>query len=272
MNKQAQDTQNVKKILGRLGKALDLSSGSQLASALEISPSALGNWKSRGTADYNKIFTLCEANNIDIDWIITGKKRELAPAPQSVNTEIQEQTPQKFLAPKVVTVDKRGKDNIVLVPQKAAAGYLAGFGDPEFIGSLPTYNLPNLQNGTFRMFQVAGHSMYPTLQDGSFVVGEWVENWAGSIKDDRIYIIVSQEDGVTVKRVLNRIDKYGSLYCKSDNRREYPNFTVNPKDLVEVWEVKMHLSFELPNPAQLYDRLSDLEAEVIYLKDHLKTK
>jgi hypothetical protein len=27
-----------------------------------------------------------------------------------------------------------------------------------------------------------------------------------------------------VKRVLNRIEKDGNLYCKSDNRREYPGF------------------------------------------------
>lgn len=208
--------------------------------------------------------------NLNIEWLFTGigeKQKEDLNVPVA---KTKKDTPQKFIAPKVVTVDKTGKDNIVLVPQKAAAGYLAGYGDPQFIKSLPTYNLPNLKHGTFRMFQVAGHSMYPTLQDGSFVVGEWIENWAKEIKDDRIYIIVSQEDGVTVKRVLNRIDKYGSLYCKSDNRREYPSFTVTPNDLVEVWEVKMHLSFTLPNPAELYDRVSDLEAELIHLKDRLK--
>jgi phage repressor protein C with HTH and peptisase S24 domain len=209
---------------------------------------------------------------LNLEWLFTGEGEPLKAEGGGDLQEPKTKYPPRFIAPKVVTVDKSGKDNIVLVPQKAAAGYLLGYGDPKFINSLPTYNLPNLQNGTFRMFQVSGHSMYPTLQDGSFVVGEWVENWAGSIKDDRVYIIISQEDGVTVKRVLNRIDKYGALYCKSDNRREYPSFTVKPKDLVEVWEVKMHLSFQLPNPAQLYDRVSDLEAELIHLKDQFKGK
>lgn len=208
--------------------------------------------------------------NLNVEWLFTGNGEPLK-GKGSVGEPIV-QNGSTFVAPKVVTVDKVGKDNIVLVPQKAAAGYLEGYGDPEFINSLPTYNLPNLQNGTFRMFQVSGHSMYPTLQDGSFVVGEWVENWATGIKDDRVYVIVSHEEGVIVKRVLNRISKYGSLYCKSDNRREYPSFTLKPEDIVEVWEVKMHISFNLPNPADMYDRLNDLEAEITFLKDRLNGK
>lgn len=173
--------------------------------------------------------------------------------------------------PRVVTVDRKGKDNIVLVPAKAAAGYLLGFGDDEFIQSLPTYNLPNINNGTFRMFQVAGHSMYPTICDGSYVVGEWVENWIKDIKDNRIYVIVCDE-GVLVKRTLNRLKKYDNLYLKSDNRKESPNRTLEPTQIKEVWAVKMHLSFELPDPTVLYDRVGDLEAEIEYIKSTLQAK
>lgn len=173
--------------------------------------------------------------------------------------------------PKVVTVDDSGKDNVVLVPAKAAAGYLLGYGDNEFIQSLPTFNLPNIQNGTFRMFQVSGHSMFPTISDGSYVVGEWVENWIKEIKDNRIYVIVS-DDGILVKRVLNRLKKYDNLYLKSDNRREYPNRTLEPSQIKEVWAVKMHLSFELPDPTVLYDRVGDLEAEIDHIKSLLKKK
>ena len=245
-----------------LSKALGYSSAEKLY-RLDRNP------KAKPSIDIVLDFTN-KFETLNIEWFLTGTgsiEKGKPAKEKSVSTAVQ-----KFVPPKVVTVDKKGKDNIVLVPQKAAAGYLAGFGDPEFISSLPTYNLPNLQNGTFRMFQVTGQSMFPTLHDGSFVVGEWVENWSGNIKDDRIYIIVSMEDGVTIKRVLNRIKKYGNLYCKSDNRREYPSFTVNPDDLVEVWEVKLHLSYKLPNPADLYDRLNDLEAEILHLKDNLKGK
>jgi phage repressor protein C with HTH and peptisase S24 domain len=173
--------------------------------------------------------------------------------------------------PKVVTVDTSGKDNVVLVPVKAAAGYLAGYGDSEFIQTLPTFSLPNIQNGTFRMFQVSGHSMYPTLCDGCYVVGEWVENWIKDVKDNRIYVVVSDE-GVLVKRVLNRLKKYENLYLKSDNRKENPNTTLEPSQIKEIWAVKMHLSFELPDPTVLYDRVGDLEAEIDHIKSLLKNK
>lgn len=208
---------------------------------------------------------------INLEWLLTGKGNMLKNenfAPDNEKTQVVIDS----IVPKVVTVDKTGNDNIVMVPVKAAAGYLSGYGDPKFISELPTYHLPNINHGTFRMFQVNGHSMYPTLHDKGYVVGEWVENWIQNIKDDRVYIVVSKSDGVLVKRVLNRIEKYGTIYCKSDNRREYPNFAVNADELIEVWQVKMALSFDLPNPAQLYDRMNDLEAEVMHLKSRYNSQ
>lgn len=168
--------------------------------------------------------------------------------------------------PYFVTIDKTNKENIVMIPVSARAGYLSNFDDEEYISKLPSYSLPQIQNGTFRMFQVAGHSMVPTIHDKAYVVGQFVENWQRDIKDNRIYIIISQNEGIIIKRCLNRLEKYGSLYCKSDNRAEHPNITVELEEIREVWEVKMLLSWDLPDPADLYDRLNDLEAEVMFLK------
>ena len=188
-----------------------------------------------------------------------------------LNEERQEN---KFHTPKVVTIDKQGRDNVVLVPNKAAAGYLTGYGDTTFIKSLPTYNLPNISNGTFRMFQVAGDSMEPTIQNQSYVVGEWKENWNEDIKDGRVYIFVIQSfeyEGILVKRALNRIDKYGNVLLKSDNRI-YGTKTFTPEEIKEVWEVKLYLSFNIPDPATIYDRMNDLEARLIELEQPKKRK
>lgn len=173
--------------------------------------------------------------------------------------------------PKVVTVDNYGRDNVVLVPNKAAAGYLAGYGDPTYIEKLPTYNLPNLNNGSYRMFQVAGDSMEPTIQNQSYVVGEWKENWKVDIKDGRVYVFVIQSEdyeGILVKRALNRIEKYGNLLLKSDNRI-YASKVFLPEDIKEVWEVKVYLSFNIPDPSTMYDRLNDQEARLINLENLL---
>lgn len=244
---------------------------SKFAAAMETSEANIRNYRGNTLPKIDFIIKLSQKLEINFEWLLLGKgnKNDKVYKDFSENTPIVSE-PGNDVMPLVVTVDKSGNDNIVLVQEKAAAGYLTGYGDPKFLKKLPTYNFPNLIHGTFRMFQISGHSMYPTLHDNSYVVGQWVENWANDIKDDRVYVIVSKTDGIVVKRVLNRIEKYGNLYCKSDNRREYPNFQILPKDIIEVWEYKLHLSFELPNPADLYERLNDLEAEIMNLKSKIK--
>lgn len=257
---------------------------------LGLSMGYLDKKGSIGTDKYLKIIEYYP--EINANWLLTGKgemlkrnvkdllynesiTKSITFSEETKNTKNvillakEEDDAQYIKMPKVVTVDKQGNDNVVLVPVKAAAGYLLGYGDPSFINTLPTFNLPNINSGTFRMFQVSGHSMYPTISDGSYVVGEWVENLVKDVKDNRIYVIISEE-GILVKRVLNRLKKYGNLYLKSDNRKEYPNMSLEAEQIKEVWAVKMHLSFELPDPAVLYDRVSDLEAEMEYLKQQLK--
>lgn len=267
-------------------------SDTDFAGFLGISVQTLSSWYRRNSFDIDLIYAKCIT--IDGNFLLTGKgnieKRNIketlpnetvtkrvtfsdeSKSKENVTLSLNEEPSSNYnRMPKVVTVDKDGKDNIVLVPVKAAAGYLNGYGDNKYIQSLPTYNLPNINNGTFRMFQVGGHSMYPTICDGSYVVGEWVENWIKEVKDNRIYVIVSDE-GILVKRVLNRLKKYDNLYLKSDNRKEHPNQTLEPIQIKEIWAVKMHLSFELPDPTILYDRVGDLEAEIQHIKSLIKGK
>lgn len=208
-------------------------------------------------------------------WILTGKGEKLVDnmlVYGAANSQHVAEPEAKYqYSPAVVTVDSHNEDNIVLVPMKAQAGYLKGLTKPDFIKKLPTFRMPGLNNGVFRMFEVSGNSMFPTLPDRSYVVGSFVENWTRDIKDNRLYVIVSNkiEDGL-VKRCINKIEKYNNLICKSDNRRQYPTQSVHPEDIMEVWEVKLHLNFSIPDPADIYDRVNDLEGEVISLKEVVK--
>lgn len=177
----------------------------------------------------------------------------------------------KSRSPSVVTVDSKDKDNIVLVPIPLSAGYLEGYNDPKFISNLPSYRMPGLNNGVFRMFEVEGNSMYPTLPNKSYVVGQFVENWIKDIKDNQIYAVISNEvEGGLVKRCLNKIKKYDNLICKSDNRRNYPAQNISPESIKEIWEIKLHLNFHLPDPADIYDQIYDLQGEVSSLKGLMK--
>ncbi len=242
-------------MLNNLIKHYSNGSESDFAKKIGVTPQTITNWKNRNTFNLDKIYTNCE--NINADWLISCKGEMLKPNKVVTNDST--------LTPKIVTITPNNDDNIVLVPVKAQAGYLNGYGDPEFIEQLPSYSLPNMRNGIFRMFQVEGDSMYPTMHSNSYVVGQFVDNW-NYIRDNRIYVLVTNE-GVIVKRVLNRIEKYGDLYCKSDNRKEYPSYSLPPENIKEIWECKMLLSYEFLDPADIYDRVSDLEAEIMHLKD-----
>src|SRR6201985_1520247 len=80
-------------------------------------------------------------------------------------------------------------NDIQLVPVKAAAGYLAGYADPEFLDELNTFTLPMLAPGNYRAFEIVGDSMLPTTS-GSVIVGEKVEN-VDDVRSNQTYIVIS---------------------------------------------------------------------------------
>lgn len=169
--------------------------------------------------------------------------------------------------PRVITVDNSGNDNIVYVPVKARAGYLNGYGDTEFIETLPTFRLPGLNNATYRMFEVEGPSMAPNVLNGDRVIGEWVDE-LDKIRDNRVYIVV-HTGGVAIKRVVNRLKERGKLYLKSDtiiHRHEFPTLEIDPEDIKEVWYSRMKISSDFTEPAEIYHRVADLETDVMEMK------
>jgi transcriptional regulator with XRE-family HTH domain len=162
--------------------------------------------------------------------------------------------------PAFITVNQHGIDNILYVPVKARAGYLTGYADREFIETLPAFQMPGLRNGTFRMFEVDGLSMSPTLSHNDKVIAEWVPNMA-EIRENRVHVVVLK-DGIVIKRVLNRVDIRGKIYLKSDtltHRTDYPIQEIDPADIIEIWYVRLKVSGDLSEPAEIYNRLNDLE-------------
>lgn len=145
-----------------------------------------------------------------------------------------------------VTVDHDDKENIELVPVKASAGYMNGYGDPEYVAELPKFSLPMFTQGTYRAFEINGDSMLP-LPSGSIVVGEYVENWQ-DIKVGETYIVISKDDGVVYKRVGQKFKEEKGLRLVSDNKL-YEPYWVASDAIIEVWRAKAFISTELPQPA-----------------------
>ena len=127
---------------------------------------------------------------------------------------------------------------IHFVPVKAAAGYLAGYADSEFIDELNTFTLPMLSGGDYRAFEIIGDSMMPT-PSGSIIVGEKVG--AEDIKNNQPYIVVSRNEGIVYKRIVKSNKTKNKLTLVSDNP-QYQPYQVNAEDVVELWHAQMVLS------------------------------
>ncbi len=144
-----------------------------------------------------------------------------------------------------IVVNENQEEKVTLVSVKAAAGYLNGYADPEFVELLPQFSLPlnELAQGTFRAFQIKGDSMNP-IQDGSYVLVKYLENW-NWIKNNQCYIVVSKEEGVVYKRVVNQLESKQELELHSDNP-DYESYSIKGNDIMEVWEALGYISFSLP--------------------------
>ena len=149
-------------------------------------------------------------------------------------------TGESFLAKrrqqKMMSADR----NVIhFVPVKAAAGYLAGYADSEFIDELNTFTLPMLAGGNYRAFEIIGDSMMPT-PSGSIIVGEKIDN-SEEVKNDQAYIVVSRNEGIVYKRIVKNNRSKNKLTLVSDNP-QYQPYQVNAEDVVELWQAQMVIS------------------------------
>ncbi len=163
-----------------------------------------------------------------------------------------------------------GRIDISFVPIKAAAGYLVGYSDPEFVDELNTFTLPMLAGGDYRAFEIVGDSMMPT-PSGSVIVGERVQSF-DDVKSNQTYIVVSKNDGIVYKRIMKNNKQKNKMTLVSDNP-SYQPYTVNSDDIVEVWQAQMIIS--KANTQQRWDAnqlaglVNNLQQQVSVLKKRM---
>jgi transcriptional regulator with XRE-family HTH domain len=169
----------------------------------------------------------------------------------------------------VVTVDEQSRNNIELVPFRAAAGYLNGYADPEYIKDLPRFKLPILKQGTYRAFEISGDSMLPIVP-GTIVIGELVED-IRQIKNGKPYVLVTQREGIVFKRVFNYLQESGKLFLVSDNR-QYAPYQIDGGEVIEIWNAKAYISVDFPDAQAGGDLSMDqLAGMVLNLKQELQS-
>ena len=170
----------------------------------------------------------------------------------------------------VATQDTHGNATIPMINRKAAANYLSGFQSQEYFEELDPVVLPTymLKPGQHFLLQVTGDSMETTFHDGDWVLCRYVERsqWF-NLRDFDCYVLVSQDRGMQLKRIKNRLKEHGFIRCRSDNRTHSP-FNLSYEEIIEIWHVEWKLSAFFPNLNEdLYKKMAYLEEDVQDLKE-----
>ncbi|ADY51774.1 helix-turn-helix domain protein [Pseudopedobacter saltans DSM 12145] len=210
----------------------------QFADVMEIKRSLVGAYEEdRAEPKYDLLKKIAEYFEISIDDFINEKINDKwSPKPKGDPSNL------RVLS---ITLDNNDRENIEFVNVKASAGYLNGYGDPEYVAELPKFSLPMFNQGTYRAFEIKGDSMLP-LPSGSIIIAEYVENW-NNLKIGDTAVIVSKNDGVVYKRIASKFKPEKGIKLSSDNQ-VYEPYTIVTEDILEIWQAKAFISTELPQP------------------------
>lgn len=236
-----------------------------LAEELKVTRSRISSYEEgRSSPTLEFLISFSDYFKIPIDILL---RNDLT---KSKDTSFIEIGNQRVLFP--ITVDSDNENLIEVVPIKASAGYLAGYDDPEYIEQLQKIKLPFLPTGKHRAFPIKGDSMLP-MKDGSFVIGRFIED-IQDIKTGKTYVLVTLNDGMVYKRVINNMDLNESLLLISDNKI-YNGYSVPISEVLEVWEFTCSINTQEYSEEELkissiLAMFNDLGVELKALEKHLK--
>lgn len=204
----------------------------------------------KSQASFETIRRISEEYNVNCNWLVSGFGDVLLHESQNENNRIRE------------------KARIPLIKEEAHAGYIRGFHDKKFILELDSYQIPGFENGNYRLFEIAGDSMVPTIRPGDIVVCEYVQNLS-VLGESELCVLISDE-GILAKRVSSFSDKDDRLRLASDNP-DYESLEMETMEIHEVWAIRARIStqFESPGASSNSKRLEQVEKDIQALKDKI---
>ncbi len=256
---------NLKLLRKRRGKTQE-----DLATILGLKRPTLNNYENRvSQPTIDVLISSSNYFNVSIDTLV---KVDLEKLPESQLRQLERgfdvYLKGSNLRVLTATVGTDNEENIELVPEKAKAGYMTGFADPEYISQLPVFRLPFLSKAKkYRTFQISGDSMLP-VPDGAFVTGEFVQDWT-TIRSGEAFLVLTLDDGVAFKVVENHLDQSGTFRLVSLNTHYHP-YEVNAADVKEMWRFVNYISAELPSGKvereELLHALDILQRDMDFIK------
>lgn len=235
----------------------------QLSEFLGLKRSVIGAYEEgRAEPKYQTLVVLADYFKVNVEDLLLKKIEDGGRRPKDI-TGIQLR-----ILPITINPDT-DQEMVPLVPVKAQAGYTKGYGDAEYIGNLPQFALPFPElsrESTYRLFQTEGDSMLP-IPGGAYVITEYLSDWT-RVRSDECYVVLTRDDGMVFKRVINRLESDAELLLKSDNPAYNP-YSVKADELLEIWKVLGYISFALPQPGEGLLGLNDIRNAISSMQNEL---
>ena len=188
---------------------------SRFASMLGITPQAVSTWEKRETFDVELIFAKCE--DLNANWLLTGEGPMLV---EESNAKLVGHLPDRseFLP-------------VNYVPASAHASFIENIDNSGPLDSINILPAPHEREDADNLyvFDVAGDSMSPTIQDGAQILTRRIprKHWHYA---EGVVVAVYGEF-VVVKRILkNALASDNRLLLGSDNPR-YSSMEIQEADL-----------------------------------------
>lgn len=164
---------------------------------------------------------------VNFNWLLTGEGSML----KNDNSEAV-LTPVNYL-------------KVPLVPVRAQAGLLQGYGDTAYWDGLPTelWEVDKEYKGHYVVFEVKGDSMFDNsvnaILDGDRILCREIDrsHWQNKLHINKWnFVIVHKNEGVIVKRITHHEPENGNIICHSLNPL-FDDLHLNLKDVVALYNV-----------------------------------
>ena len=153
--------------------------------------------------------------NINLEWLLTGKGEMLKTDKPTDNQSTKEQITYKTLP---------------LIPIDAIAGVPAGDFQGVRFSDCEQYRIPDFEaKGAEFLIRVSGSSMYPKYSNGDILACKKIDQIL-FIQWGKVYVVDSSQ-GSLVKRLFEDKENKDNLICVSDNKENYPPFSIPKSDI-----------------------------------------
>ena len=134
--------------------------------------------------------------------------------------------------------------------------------------TLDVYKIPGYEEGNYRLFEISGDSMTPTIYPREIVVSEFIDDW-DKIENGSICIVISEE-GIIAKRVYFYEEDKGFLILKSDNA-EFKTYSLPLSEVIELWKIQAKItSVFVKNHLVDANKMEALESDIKTLKEQVQ--